>query len=115
MKQIMIVEDSTVDSNHLSRILSDAGYAVRVAASGLTALELLKTYKPDIVMMDINMPELDGFATARRMSRQPDTKDIPVVFVTSKDQKADRVFAQMMGAQGYITKPYQVQQILAVL
>ncbi len=115
MKKIMIVEDSTVDSNHLSQILSDAGCTVRVATSGSSALELLKTYKPDIVLMDINMPELDGFATARKMSREPDTKDIPVVFVTSKDQKADRVFAQMMGAKGYITKPYQPEQILAVL
>lgn len=115
MKQIMIVEDSTVDSNHLSQILADAGCAVTVATSGATALELLKTYKPDIVMMDINMPELDGFATARKMSREPSTKDIPVVFITSKDQKADRVFAQMMGAKGYITKPYRAEQILAVL
>ena len=115
MKQIMIVEDSTVDSNHLSQILADAGCAVRVATSGASALALLRTYKPDMVMMDINMPELDGFATARKMSREPETKDIPVVFVTSKDQKADRVFAQMMGARGYITKPYLAEQILAVL
>jgi twitching motility two-component system response regulator PilH len=65
--------------------------------------------------MDINMPDLDGFATARKLNQVPETKLIPVVFVTSKDQKVDRVFAQMLGAKGYVTKPYAAEQILALL
>jgi twitching motility two-component system response regulator PilH len=65
--------------------------------------------------MDVNMPDLDGFATARKLSQTPETKVIPVVFVTSKDQKVDRVFAQMLGAKGYVTKPYSAEQILALI
>jgi twitching motility two-component system response regulator PilH len=115
MKKVMIVEDSPVDCEHLSRILRNAGCDVSIAPSGDAALDMLQRSHPDLVLMDVNMPGTDGFATARKMSRQADTKNIPVVFVTSKDQKADRVFAQMLGAKGYVTKPYQAAEILAFI
>jgi twitching motility two-component system response regulator PilH len=108
----MIVEATTEDPNHLSQILSKAGCTVRFARSGAAALELLKTYQPDMVLMDINLPELDGFATARKMNREPATRAIPVVFITGNDQREDRIFAQMMGAKGYLTKPLQDQKLL---
>lgn len=115
MKKVLVVEDSPVDSKNLQRILLDAGCTVTIAATGLEALEKVKTDKPDLILMDVNMPDLDGFATARKLSQTPETKVIPVVFVTSKDQKVDRVFAQMLGAKGYVTKPYAADQILALL
>ena len=89
MKKVMVVEDSPVDSEHLSKILRGAGCTVSVASSGDAALDMLQSSRPDLVLMDINMPGTDGFATARKMGRHADMKDIPVVFVTSKDQKAD--------------------------
>jgi twitching motility two-component system response regulator PilH len=115
MKKVLVVEDSPVDSKNLQRILLDAGCAVAMAATGLEALEKVKTDKPDLILMDVNMPDLDGFATARKLGQTPETKVIAVVFVTSKDQKVDRVFAQMLGAKGYVTKPYSADQILALL
>ena len=115
MKKIMIVDDSPVDTKHLYRILQDAGYAVVIAISGAEALEKAKSDKPDMIMMDVNMPGLDGFATTRKLGQNPDTKAIPVIFVTSKDQKVDRAFAQMVGAKGYVTKPYLPEQILSQL
>jgi twitching motility two-component system response regulator PilH len=115
MKKILIVDDSPVDSKHLQRILLDVGCVVSVAVSGIEALEKVKTDKPDMILMDVNMPDLDGFATARKLNQTPETKVIPVVFVTSKDQKVDRVFAQMLGAKGYVTKPYTAEQILALI
>ncbi len=115
MKKILVVEDSPVDSKNLERILSDAGCSVAIAITGFDALEKVKVNKPDLILMDVNMPELDGFATARKLGQAPDTKAIPIIFVTSKDQKVDRVFAQMLGAKGYITKPYAADQILALL
>ena len=82
---------------------------------GPPGVKKAKELKPDLILMDVNMPDLDGFATARKLSQTPETKVIPVVFVTSKDQKVDRVFAQMLGAKGYVTKPYSADQILALL
>jgi twitching motility two-component system response regulator PilH len=66
-------------------------------------------------MMDVSMPSLDGFSAARQLMNDPTTKGIPVVFVTSKDQKADRVFAQMLGAKGFVTKPYTPNQIFSAI
>lgn len=115
MKKVLIVDDSPVDGKNLMRILQDAGCAVTVAMSGTEALVKVQADKPDLIMMDVNMPDLDGFGTARKLKQDADSKNIPVVFVTSKDQKVDRVFAQMLGAKGYVTKPYTAEQILAQL
>jgi twitching motility two-component system response regulator PilH len=115
MKKILIVDDSPVDSQNLTRILQDAGCVVVVAMSGNESLEKAVVEKPDLIMMDVNMPGLDGFATARKLGQESRTKGIPVIFVTSKDQKVDRVFAQMLGAKGYVTKPYLPAQILALI
>ena len=83
------------------------------ASSGAEAVAKAKAEAPDLIMMDVNMPGLDGFSAARQLMQDPTTKGVPVVFVTSKDQKADRVFAQMLGAKGYVTKPYTADQILS--
>ena len=115
MKKVLIVDDSLVDVKNLQRILQDAGCAVTVAMSGVEALAKVQADKPDLIMLDVNMPDLDGFGTARKLKQDADSKNIPVVFVTSKNQKVDRVFAQMLGAKGYVTKPYLPEQILEQL
>lgn len=115
MKKVLVVDDSPVDSKHLLRILQDAGCSVTVAMSGIEALAKVQADKPDLILLDVNMPDLDGFGTARKLKQDADSKNIPVVFVTSKHQKVDRVFAQMLGAKGYVTKPYTPDQILAHL
>jgi twitching motility two-component system response regulator PilH len=113
MKKILVVDDSTVDAQNLLNVLADAGHLVSVARSGEEALVKARAEVPDVIMMDVNMPNLDGFAVTRKLGQDPVTKAIPVIFVTGKDQKADRVFAQMLGAKGYVTKPYSPEQILA--
>ena len=115
MKKILVVDDSAVDLKNLERIISDAGALVLTATSGAEALEKARESRPNLVMLDVNMPGIDGFSTARQLASDPATKGIPVVFVTSKDQRADRVFAQMLGAKGYVTKPYSVTDILSIL
>ena len=70
---------------------------------------------PDVIFLDLNMPEMDGFATTRGLRNDPATKDIPVVMVTAKDQKADKAWGQMLGAKGYITKPYTDAQVLETI
>jgi twitching motility two-component system response regulator PilH len=113
MKKVMVVDDAPVDNQNLQRIFSDAGWIVITASSGAEAVSKAKAEVPDLIMMDVNMPGLDGFSATRQLMQDPITKGIPVVFVTSKDQKADRVFAQMLGAKGYVTKPYTPDQILS--
>jgi twitching motility two-component system response regulator PilH len=115
MKKILVVDDSQIELKHLERIVSDAGAVVITASSGAEALAKAKEHAPQLILLDVNMPGLDGFSTARQLGADPLTKGIPVVFVTSKDQKADRVFAQMLGAKGYITKPYTADDILKQL
>ena len=113
MSNILIVDDSPVDIQNLQNILMDAGHLVTVATSGADGVAKAKASLPDIIMMDDNMPGLDGFSAARQLTQDAGTKKIPVIFVTGKDQKADRVFAQMLGAKGYVTKPYTADQILS--
>ena len=115
MKKVLVVDDSAVDSQNLQKILVDAGWLVITAASGADAVVKAKTESPTLIMMDVNMPGLDGFSAVRQLSQDPTTKGIPVVFVTGKDQKADRMFAQMLGAKAFVTKPYTSDQILAQL
>ena len=83
-----------------------AGHFVLLAESGEQALLRARNDQPDVILMDVNMPDLDGFATTRRLKADAATKDIPVVFVTGKNQKADIAWGRMLGAKGYVAKPY---------
>ncbi|NOQ35992.1 MAG: response regulator [Methylococcaceae bacterium] len=112
IKKILVVDDTPLYLNQIRQILSDAGYEVISASSGTEALEQAKKELPDLIFMDIVMPEMDGFAACRAMTKNCETKDIPIAFVSSKDQEADRVWAELQGAKAYITKPYTADQIL---
>ena len=112
IKKVLVVDDSPTDLANIKTIVSDAGCMVLTASNGQEAIDKAKAEKPDLVFLDIIMPEQDGFGACRALASDADTKDIPVVFVTSKSQKADRVWAQMQGAKGYITKPYTANEIV---
>lgn len=112
-RHILIVEDSQVDRTRLEKLLSSNGFQVSLAENGEQAIASVKRAKPDAILMDVNMPGMDGFAATRALRGDTDTKDIPVVLVTAKDQKADKAWGQMLGAKGYITKPFTDDQILA--
>jgi twitching motility two-component system response regulator PilH len=111
-RKVLIVDDAVVDRRNLEQILSAAGHRVLLAESGEQALERARDERPDVILMDVNMPDLDGFATTRRLKTEPATRDIPVVFVTGKNQKADIAWGRMLGAKGYVSKPYTREQIL---
>ena len=114
-RKILIVDDAQVDRINLEKIVSEAGHQTLLAESGVQAIERAKRDKPDLILMDVNMPDMDGFAATRKLKADDATKGIPIVFVTSKGQKADLAWGQMLGAKGYITKPYSKEQILAQL
>jgi CheY-like chemotaxis protein len=115
IRKVLIVDDMLADRNNLGRIISDAGLEALMADSGAKAIELAKRDKPDLILMDINMPEIDGYAATRMLKADDETKHIPVVFVSAKNQKADVAWGQMLGAKGFVTKPYTREQILAEL
>lgn len=111
--RILVVEDSQVDRVRLVKLLEAAGYSVATAANGLEAIELVQQQSPALILMDVNMPQMDGFAATRALRGGEHTKSIPVVLVTAKDQKADKAWGQMLGAKGYITKPFSDEALLA--
>lgn len=114
-RKILIVDDAQVDRSNLEKIVSEAGHQTLLADSGVQAIERAKRDKPDLILMDVNMPDMDGFAATRKLKADDATKGIPIIFVTGKNQKADLAWGQMLGAKGYITKPYSREQILAQL
>lgn len=115
VRSILVVDDSQVDRSNLEKVLIDAGYQVSTAMDGEQALASVQRSRPDLVMMDVNMPVMDGFAATRALRDDPETKDLPVVLVTSKGQKADKAWGKMLGAKGHITKPYTNDEVLSVV
>lgn len=114
-RKVLIVDDIQADRANLERIVSEAGHQTLLAENGAMAVERAKRDQPDLILMDVNMPEVDGFAATRMLKADEATKNIPVVFVSGKNQRADMAWGQMLGAKGYITKPYSREQILAQL
>jgi twitching motility two-component system response regulator PilH len=110
--KILAVDDSNADLTNIESILRDAQYQVIDARSGAEAIEKAKLHKPDMIFMDVVMAEMDGFKATREILKDPALRDIPVVFVTSKCQKADRVWAQMVGGKALVCKPYPAEAIL---
>jgi twitching motility two-component system response regulator PilH len=86
---------------------------VATATNGTQALASVKRNRPDAILMDVNMPEMDGFAATRALQGDAETKGIPVILVTAKNQKADKAWGQMLGAKGYVTKPFSDEQLLS--
>ncbi len=113
--KVLIVDDSPAELQNLKNILSDAGCMVSTATTGAEAVKKALAEKPNVIFMDVIMPDMDGFAATRELSNNATTKTIPVVFVTSKNQRADKVWAQMQGGKGYVTKPYTSDQIVEQL
>lgn len=113
--KVLIVDDSKTDLAHLEQILTGEGCAVVTATNGREALRKAQTERPDIIFMDIVMDDMDGFEAARRLTRDASTSNIPVIFVSSKRQRADRVWALMQGAKDFISKPYEASDIIAQL
>ena len=110
---ILIVDDNSANLGVLSDALSQEGFEVRVAKSGKMALERVKYSLPDLILLDVMMPEMDGFETCRRLQANPETTQIPVIFMTALSDTANKVEGFQLGAVDYITKPFQQEEVLA--
>lgn len=112
MSQILIVDDSPTEAHVLKGMLEKNGYETEIAESGAEGIERAKAFKPDLVLMDVVMPGLNGFQATRQLTKDPETSDIPVIIVTTKDQETDRVWGLRQGARDFLTKPVSEQRLL---
>ena len=115
MKQptILIVEDSPTNIQVLGRVLKDEGYELAIATDGKEGLKMALDLSPDLILLDIMMPVMDGFETCTRLKKYNQTKDIPIVFLTARGNADDIVAGFEQGAVDYITKPFNSHELLA--
>jgi twitching motility two-component system response regulator PilH len=112
LQKVLCVDDVKADLMNIEKIVAAHGALVITAANGREAIARAKADLPDIIFLDVNMPEMDGFAATRELKKDAATKAIPIILVTSKNQKADKLWAQMQGASGFVSKPYTPEQII---
>lgn len=115
MARILIVDDSPSQLEGLRRMVEKLGHQTLTASDGAAAVEAAKRTHPDLVLMDVVMPNLNGFQATRAMSRDPGTTRIPVILVTTKDQETDKIWGMRQGAKAYITKPVHEPELSMVL
>jgi twitching motility two-component system response regulator PilH len=115
MAQILIVDDSPTEMYKLSSMLEKHGHTVLKAENGADGVALARQEKPDVVLMDIVMPGLNGFQATRQLSKDAATSHIPVVIITTKDQETDKVWGRRQGAKDYLTKPVDEDTLLRTL
>ena len=109
----MIIDDSPTEIHILRRILEKAGFEVESALDGEQGIALAREFHPDVILMDVVMPVLNGFQATRRLHNDPETSDIPVIMVTTKDQETDKSWGMRQGAQAYLVKPVSAGELLA--
>lgn len=115
MPKILIVDDSETHLYSLSKMLEDDGHEVIAATSGEEGVELAASHKPDLILMDVVMPGMNGYQATRKIQKAEASADIPVIFVTTKDQESDRIWGMRQGAAAYLTKPVDRKVLLSAI
>jgi twitching motility two-component system response regulator PilH len=113
VKKILIVDDSPTERAFLESMLVKAGFQCVQAASGEEGVEMSKTQRPDLILMDVVMPGLNGFQATRAITRDEATKHIPVFICTTKDQETDKIWGVRQGAKDYLVKPIKADDLIA--
>jgi len=111
MASILIVDDSPSQLMGMKRIVEALGHSVVTAEDGAAGVTAAKKHIPDLILMDVVMPNLNGFQATRQISKEPTTAHIPVILVTTKDQDTDKAWGMRQGAKAYITKPFNETQL----
>jgi len=111
--RILVVDDTPANIQTLAAILKVEGYQLCVATNGYQALEVAARVRPDLILLDVMMPEMDGFEACRRFKESPELRDIPIIFLTAKTETADLVKGFELGAVDYVGKPFNTHELLA--
>ena len=105
MARILIIDDSPTDVHIYSKLLERSGHEVSSAANAEEGIAKAKAEHPDLILMDVIMPGMNGFQATRSLSKDPDTSDIPVIIISTKNMETDKVWGLRQGAKDYVTKP----------
>ncbi len=112
---VLIIDDSLTESRIFTALLEKKGYQVSVACNGQEGVEVAKARQPDVILMDVVMPLLNGFQATRELTRTPETAHIPIVVCSSKSTETDRVWALRQGAKAYLVKPVEPKVLLETI
>jgi twitching motility two-component system response regulator PilH len=115
IKTILLVDDSPTERFYLAEILKRSGYQIEMAESGEDGVAKAKLLKPDLVLMDVVMPGMNGFQATRLLSKDAETSHIPVVMCTTKGEVTDKVWGMRQGAAAYLVKPIVAEELLGVI
>jgi twitching motility two-component system response regulator PilH len=115
MSIVLVVEDSVTQREMIEDLLKGSGLTVKTAGDGVEALEQMQGICPDIVVMDIVMPRMNGYELCRRIKTDPKTERVPVVMCSSKGEEFDRYWGMKQGADAYISKPFQPQELVGTV
>ena len=114
-KTVLIVEDNELNMKLFNDLLEAHGYATLKTGNGIEAMELARAHRPDLILMDIQLPVLDGYEATRRIKADPDLASIPIIAVTSYALSGDETKTRAAGCDGYIAKPFSPRQLLAAV
>ncbi len=111
MARILIVDDSPTQLLSLKRVVEKLGHSVITAEDGAAGVEVAKREVPELILMDVVMPNLNGFQATRSIAKDPKTSHIPVILVTTKGQETDKIWGMRQGAKAYVTKPIDEKEL----
>lgn len=112
---ILVADDSATEFHHMNMILARHGYHVIMASNGAEAVSLAQKHQPDLILMDVVMPDMNGFQATRIISTDDSTAHIPVVIISSKDQETDKAWGMRQGAKAYLVKPISEKTLLKAI
>ncbi len=115
MSTILVVEDSLTQREMITDLLKGSGLSVSIATDGVEALEHIEGHRPDLVVLDIVMPRMNGYEVCRRIKADPKTQNVPVVMCSSKGEEFDRYWGMKQGADAYIAKPFQPTELVGTV
>ena len=115
MSTVLVVEDSVTQREMITDLLKGSGLSVSIATDGVEALEHIEGHRPDLVVLDIVMPRMNGYEVCRRIKADPKTQNVPVVMCSSKGEEFDRYWGMKQGADAYIAKPFQPTELVGTV
>ncbi len=113
--KVLIVDDSDADTRSAAKLLENAGHEVIAASNGHQGISMARSERPDLILMDIVMPGINGFQATRQLAKDEMTRNIPVIVISGKDQETDKIWAMRQGAKGYIIKAIEKAVLLGAI